>query len=122
MFNLEKAIRAWRRGYKVRRTFTPEDLRELEGHLRDQIDSLCAEGLSEREAFAQAVRAVGDYATTEDEYRKVFWAKARRREYVGRELIWLGAMLKNYFKITLRPFTRRASAFICCIQRSTTTT
>ncbi|MEM6648607.1 MAG: permease prefix domain 1-containing protein, partial [Bacteroidota bacterium] len=58
-FNLDAALAAWRRPFEVSRTFSPEDLEELEGALIDRIEGLCAAGYEEEEAFHEAVRRLG---------------------------------------------------------------
>ncbi|HMB92401.1 MAG TPA: ABC transporter permease, partial [Rhodothermales bacterium] len=102
MFNLERAIAAWRRQYHYRGRFLREDLDELERHLRDHIAHLQDEELSPQQAFVEASRAVGEATSAKAEYRKVFWPKIKRKGRVLPELRWRLAMLKNYFKIAIR--------------------
>lgn len=102
MFDLEKAIAAWRRSFTSSRAFFPEDRMELESHLRDHIEERLEEGHSEEEAFRMALRELGDYGGTEAEYRKVFWTKLKHQRKLLRELIWRGIMLKNYLKVAFR--------------------
>lgn len=106
-FDLDTALAAWRATLTYNRTFTTDDLDELEQHLRDQVAGLVAEGLDEKAAYRQAVREMGDYATAEREYRKVYWSKRRRRHELLDELSWRLSMLKNYLKITLRSLLRQ---------------
>ncbi|HMB92407.1 MAG TPA: ABC transporter permease [Rhodothermales bacterium] len=106
-FDLDKALAAWRRSLEYNRTFTADDLDELEQHLRDQVAGFVAQGLNEKAAFAQAMREMGDYGTAESEYRKVYWGKLRHRGEVLRELMWRFSMLKNYFKIAFRNLRRQ---------------
>jgi putative ABC transport system permease protein len=106
-FDLDTALAAWRRSLEHNRTFTADDLDELEQHLRDQVAGFVAQGLSEKAAFSQALREMGDYATAEAEYRKVYWGKRRHRGEVRHELTWRGAMLKNYLKIAFRNLRRQ---------------
>ncbi len=102
MFDLEKAIASWRRSFRYRRVFFEDDLEELERHLRDHIAWLVEQGASEKDAFHKALLSVGDHALMEAEYQKVFWAKLKHKRRFLREMISEGAMLKNYFKISLR--------------------
>lgn len=102
MFDLEKAIAAWRRTLEHTRAVTAEDLRELEAHVRDQVEWLQAEGCTEEAAFAAALRDVGDVATTEAEYHKVFWAKARHQRRLGGELMHRMDLFRNALKISYR--------------------
>jgi hypothetical protein len=57
--SLEKQIEAWRDHLRKSRTITSHDRAELEDHLREQIASLRADGLSEDEAFLVAVKRMG---------------------------------------------------------------
>jgi hypothetical protein len=57
--SLEKQIDAWRAHLRKSRAFTGSDAKELEDHLREQIASLCAGGLSDDEAFLVAVKRMG---------------------------------------------------------------
>ena len=106
MFDLKKAVTAWRRTFEHHRSFFKEDVEELERHVRDHIAWLVAQGYTEAEAFHEAVRRVGNYGSTEAEYRKVFWGKIRHQRGWMRELIWEITMLKNYLKIALRNLRR----------------
>jgi putative ABC transport system permease protein len=125
-FDLEKAIAAWRRSFEHNRVFSPEDLEELERHLRDHTVYLVSKGLSEEAAFERALQSVGDYGSTEAEYGKVFWEKAAHHHTFRHEITWRLAMLKNYLTIALRNLKRhKGYAFInvsglavglaCCI-------
>ncbi|MEM9663540.1 MAG: permease prefix domain 1-containing protein, partial [Bacteroidota bacterium] len=78
-FRLEPAIAAWRRSLTYNRAVSPDDLDELERHLRDQVEALVFSGATERAAFHQALQDMGPYGAVEDEYRKVYWGKRRRR-------------------------------------------
>ena len=46
MFDLDKAIAAWRRSLSYNRAFVGDDLDELEQRVRDQVEGLRAEGMS----------------------------------------------------------------------------
>ena len=102
MFDLEKAIAAWRRSFTYNRVFFRDDLDELENHLCDHVEALRDAGWQEEAAFRTALDELGDYGRTEQEYRKVFWAKLKHRRGVLRELTWHAAMLKNYLLLTVR--------------------
>ena len=86
MFDLEKALATWRRFHAYRRVFTADDLDELEQHVRDQVEALRAEGLSDQEAFRRAMHEMGDHAQAESEYRKVYWGKLKKRHLLLAEL------------------------------------
>src|SRR5512139_903641 len=57
--SLEKQIEAWRAHLRKSPTITARDAAELEDHLREQIASLGADGLSNDEAFLVAVKRMG---------------------------------------------------------------
>ncbi len=59
MGSLENQIDAWRSHLQRSRAITGSDAEELEDHLREQIASLGAGGLSEDEAFLVAVKRIG---------------------------------------------------------------
>jgi len=106
MFDLEKALAAWRRSLTFNRNFQPEDVDELERHLRDQVRDLASEGMTEEEAFRTARAQFGQYGDVEKEYRKVRWESLSAR---GRTLEELGArwaMLVSYVFLALRSFRR----------------
>ncbi len=102
VFDLEKAIAAWRRPFEHNRAFSSEDLEELESSLRDRVEALMEAGLSEEAAFNEALRRIGSYLAAETEYRKVYWGKRRRRRELLSELTSRVSMLKNYLRIALR--------------------
>jgi putative ABC transport system permease protein len=107
MFDLERAIAAWRQRFASRRGFLTEDLDELERHLRDAVAHAVRRGASEQAAFHDAVAEIGDHAGAEDEYRKVYWGKLHRQRRLGNELAARLAMFKNYLKTTLRSLARK---------------
>lgn len=76
MFELESAIAEWRRHMLVNGVKTPAPLEELEGHLRDEIESLTQSGLDESQAFATARERIGPARAVRAEFEKV--ATSRR--------------------------------------------
>src|SRR3954470_17147432 len=56
---LEQQIDEWRAHLRRSSTIAPQDAAELEDHLREQIASLRADGLSDDEAFLVAVKRMG---------------------------------------------------------------
>ncbi|MEM1095621.1 MAG: permease prefix domain 1-containing protein, partial [Bacteroidota bacterium] len=77
-FDLDAAVAIWRQTYAHRDVFSPDDLDELENHLRDHFEARCAAGSSPEAAFVEARRHVGDGLHTALEYDKVRWSKAYR--------------------------------------------
>ena len=112
-FDFEKAVAAWRHVLARRRTFSGEDLDELERHLRDHTAFLIAGGRTPEAAFHEALRALGDVEGGESEYRKVRWGKLRRRHQIIDELRHRITMLQSYLKIAWRNVLReKGYAFI----------
>lgn len=59
LIDIEAMIADWRRFLGQRRVLAPEDIDELEDHLRGQVAELQSRGLSEDEAFLVAIRRLG---------------------------------------------------------------
>jgi hypothetical protein len=57
--SLEQQVGAWRAHLRRSRALSGPDVAELEDHLREQITSLRADGLSDDEAFLVAVKRMG---------------------------------------------------------------
>ena len=57
--SLEEQVGAWRDHLRKSRAITEADAAELEDHLREQVESLGAAGLSEDEGFLVAVKRIG---------------------------------------------------------------
>jgi hypothetical protein len=77
MFNLDQAITEWRRqmsaGIK-----SPAVLDELESHLREDMERQMRAGRSEEDAFAAAVRRIGESDLLKAEFAKVAESKELR--------------------------------------------
>lgn len=113
MFELDKAIRSWRKSLRKRQALLKEDVDELEQHIRDQVDVLVLRGARESDAFGIAMRKMGPSLVTEDAYKKVFWAKARRKKLLKPSMAAELSMIRNYLTLTLRNLRRRPGyAFI----------
>src|SRR5215471_903874 len=66
-FNLNDAFRLWREQLSQSPHFRPENLDELESHLRDSVTVLQSKGLSADEAFLIGTRRVGKDAALEEQ-------------------------------------------------------
>ena len=102
MFNLETAIATWRASLTWKRSIDKQDRDELERHIRDAVEVGVRNGMSEEDAFRTAIRRMGRLPQIDQEYRKIYWGKLRKRRRLADELAWRAAMLKNYFTIALR--------------------
>ena len=106
-FKLEKSIKDWLKNFNRQRAFNEGSIREMELHLRDHIDDLIAEGNSEQEAFDLAVKEFGEIPTMADEEFTNIKTKTTLKTII------FTAMLKNYFKTSLRSLMRNPlSSFI----------
>jgi hypothetical protein len=70
-FNLSRAIQNWRQALTESPAIRPDNLDELETHLRDCITGFEAKGLSAEEAFFIATRRLGRPETLAQEFGKV---------------------------------------------------
>jgi len=70
MFDLEHAISEWRRQLANGGIDSPQVVDELESHLRDDIEQHMRSGVSEAQAFANAIRDVGQPSLLKTEFAK----------------------------------------------------
>jgi hypothetical protein len=89
-FDLNTAIQRWREHLRQSPHFRPEDLDELETHLRDSVAAFQGKALSEEEAFLVATRRIGGVPALEPEF-----AKVNGKEVWMNRLLWMlvGAQL-----------------------------
>lgn len=106
MFDLEKAIKQWRKSLNENDALEDGYKEELECHLRDKVDFLMTLGHSEREAFKEAAQKMGEVQTIGSEY-----FKTDTRHISGRpsrqKSRWLPPLFPNYLKIGLRKIKRQ---------------
>ncbi len=70
MFNLDHAISQWREQLASDGINSPDVLDELEGHLHDDIEERMRSGISEAQAFQDAIRDVGHPSLLKTEFAK----------------------------------------------------
>src|SRR5690606_34421412 len=70
-FDLNKALRDWLNRFCESPQFKPEDVKELESHVRDSMSQLENKGLSPEESFMVATHRVGSPEKLEPEFGKV---------------------------------------------------
>lgn len=87
MFDLEHAIRSWRRHLRRAALLTASDLDELEEHLRDEVDHLKAGGEPVEKAFYTAVERLGDADSLRREFGKN--GSTSRRLFAGLRLLFI---------------------------------
>ena len=69
--DVEQEIVLWRRKLNGSGTLLPDEVEELQGHLRDEMDTLVNSGLAVDEALFVAVRRIGRTSALSSEYFKV---------------------------------------------------
>lgn len=104
MFNLEHAIKIWKRQLRSNPAFEDGDIAELESHLREEIGWLKGKGLSEEEAFQKAAGEIGKPEPLGDELYK-----SRATQKAGpvppwMQKSWIPFLLPNYLKVLFRNF------------------
>jgi len=106
MFDLEQAIQQWKKALDKNSAFEDGYKEELENHLRDKIDYLMNRDSSEKEAFEEAVKKIGEASLIGEDYFKTDtrhvsgrppWKKSR----------WIPPLFSNYFRIGLRKIKRQ---------------
>lgn len=112
MFDLEKSIHTWKRSLQKQETLEDGTIADLEAHLRDLIDALTSEGISEEDAFREASARVGAAEILASECGKVREHKLDLRR-PWRPTRFMPALLGNYIKVALRKLRRhKAYSFI----------
>ena len=101
MFNLRQAIAQWKRKLQSEARLEDGDTQEIVSHLEDRIDALTAQGISEQDAFNQAVRETG---VPSDIGAQNKIARERKTWQVTRT--FLPALLVSYLKVMVRQFYR----------------
>jgi hypothetical protein len=92
MFNLDQAISQWRWHMAAGGIKTPDVLDELESHLRDDVDQQMRAGLSQQQAFEDAVHRLGKANMLKTEFKKADKTAALRFERIvlnGSGLLYL---------------------------------
>jgi len=115
MFDLENAIKSWKKGLAKSQSLEDTYVSELEAVLRDEVADRVRHGETSEEAFRQASSAMGKSKDIGAEFAKI---RSPRR--------WGSFLLGNYARIALRQMRRqKAYSFItiaglavglaCCI-------
>lgn len=105
MFNLENAIKTWKRQLRSNPAFEDGDVAELESHLREEIDRMRVKGVPEKEAFQKASEKIGALDSIGDELHKTRSPKIDATP-PWKQKSWIPTMLPNYLKVSLRNFKR----------------
>ena len=101
MFDMEKAIRGWRDGFRKVPSIEDGYLEELESHLRESVEAHIESGLSPEDAFEKAVDSLGNPESIGTEYFKTD-TRGRSGRPPWRRRSWMPALIHNYMKTALR--------------------
>ncbi len=106
MFDLEKEIRKWKKSLQKYEVFEDGLVADIELHLRDTYNARRQAGLTEDDAFRQAVDQVGTAESIAAEYNKNRLVMLNRRSPLrpGR---FMPALVWNYIKTALRAIRRQ---------------
>jgi putative ABC transport system permease protein len=112
MFDLEKAIKSWKKELAKDQSLEDTFLAELEAVLRDEVADLVRRGESEEEAFRRASSGMGEGPAVGAEFAKV--RRPRRGGLLGRlKTRLVPALLGSYVRVALRKVRRQKGyAFI----------
>lgn len=99
MFDLEKAVRKWRRGLEHGSSLSARELDELEDHLRAraELESHLNPGLRPATAFATARAELGEPAAVSREFAKAGKPRWRRLLVAGWALFGVSFLLPTFF-------------------------
>jgi putative ABC transport system permease protein len=106
MFDLDKAIKEWRKNLSKNDTLEDGYKEELENHLRDKIDYLVSSGSSEKEAFEEATKKIGEAQIIGSEYFKTDTRHINGRP-AWQKKRWLPPLFSNYLRVGLRKIKRQ---------------
>ena len=108
-FDLEKAISTWKKSLCSLHAVQDGDLVELEGYLRDKIDELSSEGLSEEDAFQKATSEFSDLDGLDSDYFRARSTSPIKTSPPWKPPRFIPGLLWNYFKIVGRKLKRQKS-------------
>lgn len=126
MFELEKEIRRWKRKLRRNSVFEDGDIAELESHLREEIERLKVEGLSEEEAVKKASEEIGEPENLGQEMYKTRTTHKVDATPPWKQSSWMPSMLNNYLKVARRNLVNNklytginilglSTGIICCL-------
>lgn len=105
-FELENAIKDWKKNLFKNSTLEPGNIEELENHLRDSIEIHVENGESEQSAFEKATSTF-EYGFDEavEEFKYTSATHESRSKWLSSW--WIPELLPNVLKVTFRNFKRQ---------------
>ena len=125
MFEIERAIKRWRKDFYANEAFEDGHIEELESHLRDEIEKLIDSGADHKEAFEKAVLTIGVHESMGAEFYKTHTERLSGRP-PWQAPRFMPALIWNYLKVTLRKMRQKkaysainivglATGIACCL-------
>jgi len=112
-FDLDSAIGRWVKSLRRQSAIEDGDAADLEGYLRDKVEDLIGQGLSEKAAFEKAVSEFANGQALGDDYNRSRATSRAGGRLPGRPPRFIPALIWNYAKIALRKLRRqKAYSFI----------
>ncbi|MFC2156880.1 ABC transporter permease [Acidobacteriota bacterium] len=108
MFNLENAIKTWKKDFAKNPAIEETYIFELESVLRDEMADLVHQGMSEEEAFRRASSEMGEALEIGKEFSKVRTA-GQRGFVTGPYPRFLPGLVGSYLRIALRKIRHQKS-------------
>ncbi|MEQ9264592.1 MAG: ABC transporter permease [Balneolaceae bacterium] len=105
MFDLEKALKDWKRALRKNKQYEDGDIEELESHLRDRVNELIKDRIPEKEAFSKALDEIGSPELIGDELFKTKAVNYHKTK-LDEQGSFILQLLPNYLKTTFRTFKR----------------
>jgi putative ABC transport system permease protein len=106
MFDLEKAIREWKKGLGSNPSLEAGFVAELEESLRDDIEELVRNGTSEEQAFRQVAAEMGQADEIGAEFHRAYTPRRSGRP-PWRAPRLVPALAWDYIRVALRKFKRQ---------------
>jgi putative ABC transport system permease protein len=106
MFDLEKAVRKWRKDLVSNPSLEEGFIAELEGSLRDDIQGLVRQGLTEEVAFRQVATEMGRADDVGAEFHKAYTPRRSGRPS-WQAPRFVPGLARDYVRVALRKFKRQ---------------
>ena len=112
MFDLNKEITEWKLSLHKNPSLEDGYIEELESHLRDRIESLTSNGLSEEKAFEKAKDEIGEAENIAAEFFKTDTTNKVSGRPTWKASRFAPILILNYFKVGFQEFKKAERIFI----------
>ncbi len=111
MFDLEQAIKKWKRGLAANQAMEEGYIAELEGHLHDRVEELTRQGVAAQDAFRQVTAAMGKTEQIGAEFYKTHTVRQSGRP-PWQPPRFIPALVWNYLKVANRLLKRQMEFYL----------